>query len=248
MHILLINANTTEAITERVVAEARRIVAPGSTVSGATARFGARYVATRTAYAIAGHAALDAYAEFGAGADAVVLACFGDPGLAALRELAGVPVAGMAEAACQLAARQGRRFSIVTGGARWVEMLQEFVAGIGLGDRLASVRAVAPTGAQIAADPAGSRAMLARACTAAAREDGADVVILGGAGLVGIAEQIAGEVPVPLIDGLAAAVRRAEALAAERVGSGSGRRASRDGPIETIGLGARLTALLSAGR
>jgi len=238
MRLLLINGNTIAAMTDRLVAAAQRMAGDGIEVSGATARFGGRYIATRATYAIAGHAALDAYAEHAEGADAVLLACFGDPGLAALREIADVPVIGMAEAACREAARRGR-FAIVTGGAAWRPMLEELVATLGLADRLAAIRTVAPTGREIAADPTASAGMLAAECRAAAVEDGAEVVILGGAGLVGLAELIAAEVPVPLIDGLAAAV-------------GAARRALRqprpvkavDTPVESVGLGDSLTALL----
>ena len=92
MRLLLINTNTSQAITDMLVAATRQIVGPGVDVAGATARFGGRYIATRATYAIAAHAALDAYAEHGEGADAVILACFGDPGLLALREIATVPV------------------------------------------------------------------------------------------------------------------------------------------------------------
>jgi allantoin racemase len=239
MRLLLINTNTTGALTEKLVAAAQRLVGHGSEVVGATARFGARYIATRATYAIAGHAALDAYAAYGLGADAVVLACFGDPGLAALREVARVPVVGMAEAACQAAVRHGR-FAIVTGGAGWRPMLEEFVAAIGLGERLAAIRTVAPTGADIAADPEGSAGMLTDECRAAAAEDGADVVILGGAGLVGIAERIAPDVGVPLIDGLTAAVRAAEGL------SRMPRLAERSAAaIDSVGLDDRLAALIA---
>jgi allantoin racemase len=236
MHALLINPNTSQTITDLVVAQARRLALPDVTITGVTGRLGARYIATRAAYAIAAHAALDAYAEHGAGADAILLACFGDPGLLALRELAPVPVVGMAEASCRLAARHGR-FAIVTGGRAWVAMLEEFVAGLGLARHLASVRAVAPSGAEIARDPAGSRAMLAQECRAAAA-DGANVVILGGAGLVGIPDQIAGDVPVPLIDCLAAAMEAiAEATSSAAVPTVA--------PVESVGLGDRLAGLLA---
>lgn len=85
-----------------------RVLAPltpaGVKLKPATGRFGARYIASRSAGAIAGHAALDAYAEHGGDCDAVHLARLGDPGLMALRELATVPVIGMAEVACRQAA------------------------------------------------------------------------------------------------------------------------------------------------
>jgi Asp/Glu/hydantoin racemase len=246
MRILLINANTSVAITERLLAEARRLGGPGVEYAGVTARFGASYISTRAAYAIAAHATLDAYAQYGADADAIVVACFGDPGLRALEEIASAPVIGMAEAACLAAAAQGHRFSIVTGGPAWVPILQEYVASIGLADRLSGVRAIASTGGEIASDPEASLAALAEACCAAAREDGADVVILGGAGLAGLAESIRPQVPVPVIDGFAAALVAAETQARHREDR-KPHRQSAGAVAETIGLGSPLAALIAGG-
>jgi allantoin racemase len=212
MQLLLINPNTSAAITELVLAEARKVASPATVLSAATGRFGGRYIATRATYAIAGHAALDAYAEHRASADAVVLACFGDPALLALKEIAHQPVVGMAEASCLAAAALGGRFAIVTGGERWGPMLREFVAAIGLSEQLATVHTVAPSGADIARDPDAALALLAEACRTCVAHSGADSIILGGAGLAGLADRIAPHVPVPLIDSLSAAVRRAEML------------------------------------
>jgi len=91
-----------------------------------------------------------------------------------------VPVVGMAEASCRLACARGDRFAIVTGGAAWEPMLREFVIGLGLADRLAAIRAIVPTGGEIAAAPAAALDQLAGACRACVIEDGADAVILGG--------------------------------------------------------------------
>lgn len=238
MRLLFINGNTTPSITDLIAREARRVARPDSEIVGVTARFGPRYIASRAGFAVAGHAVLDAFAEHGAGADAIVIACFGDPALAALREVAPVPVTGMADAACHEAAREHGRFAIVTGGVAWPAMLTEFVHGIGLGANLVSVRAVAATGAAIAEDQQGARASLVEACRAAAG-DGAAAVILGGAGLAGIAPHIAALVPVPLIDGLVASVRWAEAMAGK-----PGAPASRDG-VPSVGLGGSLERLLA---
>ncbi|QDO98356.1 Asp/Glu racemase [Ferrovibrio terrae] len=215
MKLLLINPNTTVAVTEKVLGVARQMVEPDTEIVGATGRFGAAYVATRSAYAIAAHAALDAWAQAidqHGDFDAVLLACFGDPGLDGLRELCDVPVVGMADASIQLAASLGKHFGIVTGGERWGPMLREFVASRGLLDRLASIQTVAPTGGDIARDPEGSLALLAQACRAAA-DAGADTVILGGAGLAGLGAAIRDQVPVPLIDSTEASVRMTEAVA-----------------------------------
>src|SRR3954466_13828542 len=187
--ILLINPNTTSSITDLVLRTAKTFAARGTTLRALSGAFGPRYVASRVGYAIAGHAAVDAFANDEGRKDAVVLACFGDPGLAALKEISPVPVVGMADASVLQACAIGRRFSIVTGGERWQSMLEEFVASHGLSSRLASIRTVAPTGADIARNPKAAMALLAKGCSACVREDGADVVILGGAGLAGLPAQ-----------------------------------------------------------
>ncbi|CAN7158901.1 aspartate/glutamate racemase family protein [Bosea sp. LjRoot237] len=199
MRILVLNPNTSSEMTELVLRVLAPLTPAGVTLKPATGRFGARYISSRSAGAIAGHAALDAFAEHGADCDAVYLACFGDPGLMALKELAGVPVIGMAEAACHQAASQGGRFSIVTGGERWGPILTEFTAALGLDGRLAAIETVAPTGGDIAADPDGSLALLTDACRRTAMRDGAQAVILGGAGLAGLAIRVQPHVGVPVI-------------------------------------------------
>ncbi len=124
--LLIINPNTTAMVTDRVTAAARASL-PGVDLISATGRFGAAYISSRASFTVAGHAALDALAEWGTGVDAVLLACFGDPGLDALREVSQVPVIGLVEAACAEAGEGGRPFSIVTGGERWGPMLREMI-------------------------------------------------------------------------------------------------------------------------
>lgn len=243
MRLLLINPNTTESITALMAGHAGRILGEEAEVRAVTGRFGPRYIASRAAAAIAGHAALDSLAEHGAGADAVLLACFGDPGLDALKEAAAVPVVGMAEASCHLACLLGRRFAVVTGGVLWGPMLEEFVAARGLSSRLAAIRTVAPSGAEIAADPEGSLRLLADGCRAAAERDGADVVVLGGAGLAGLAGPVGDIAGVRVICSLEAGLRAA--VAAARLGAGGGPGGSR---VESVGLSAALAGLLGRDR
>jgi Asp/Glu/hydantoin racemase len=233
--ILLINPNTTAAITDKVVAAARAL-APDVTFTGVTGRFGARYVASRAGYAIAGHAALDAWAHAGDDHDAVILACFGDPGLDALRELSPKPVVGMADAALHAALQLVRRVSIVTGGVRWQAMLEEFATHQGLRDRLASVRPVAPTGGAIAQSPDAAVPALVEACNRCIAEDGAEAVILGGAGLVGLREKVQAQVKAPVIDGLAAAIATARGMIAVTPPLPAAAPFAPLDPVECIGL------------
>jgi allantoin racemase len=242
LRVLVINPNTSAAVTDLVAARVRAIAGDGATIVAVTGRFGARYIASRAAAAIAGHAALDALAEHLAGrdaaCDAVYLACFGDPGLAALQEISPVPVVGMAEASCRAACSRGERFAIVTGGARWEPMLREFVSALGLSERLAAIRTIAPAGDEIARDSEAALAHLAAACTACATQDGADAVILGGAALAGLAARIQPAVPVPVLCSVEAGARAV--LAAGKAG-----RCAKSAPAaDTTGLAPALAKLL----
>lgn len=210
MRLLLLNGNTDPAITDLLAARAAealpRLGLPPAKIIPATAPFGARYIATRAAVAIAGHAVLAGLAEHvGAdnprGFDAALIACFGEPGIEAAREVLPIPVHGLAEASISAALRIAPRIALLTGGAAWVPMLQDFALVRGHGPDRVLVRGVAPTGDMIAHDPDGALAILAEAARAAA-SDGAGVVVLGGAGLAGLAQRLAPMVPVPVLDSL----------------------------------------------
>jgi len=210
--LLIINPNTSQSVSDLLLAYARREAGTDVHVRTVTARFGAPYIACEASYAVAAHATLDAWAAAlatpSAAPDAVLIGCFGDPGLQALRATSGVPVTGLAEAAFAEAARLGR-FAIVTGGERWKPMLERLAQALGFGAALAGIHTVAPTGAQLAQDPIAARALLAQACQTAVQTWGVQAVILGGAGLAGLAAAIEHAVPVPVIDSVGAGIRQA---------------------------------------
>lgn len=215
--IVLLNGNTTATMTARLVAAARGMAPPDLGVRGVTAPFGAPYVSDPAAYAVAGEAvAAMARGLLDRPPACAVIACFGDPGLWAARALAPCPVVGMAEASLHLACQTGRRFGIVTGGPAWGPMLEAFVAEAGLTARLAAVRALPLTGAEIAAAPERALDALGEAAAACVSEDGADVVILGGAGLVGLAAAVGARVAAPVLCSLACAMAQAGAMIALR--------------------------------
>ncbi|OUM01475.1 aspartate/glutamate racemase family protein [Variovorax sp. JS1663] len=207
--LLVINPNTSTAVSALLQRHVQDELSPALKVHTVTARFGAPYIAGEASYAVAQHAVLDAWAAAlarGERPDAVLIGCFGDPGLFALREAAGVPVGGLAEAAFAAAARHGR-FAVVTGGERWRPMLERLALALGHASSLAGIHTVAPSGAELAADPARAQALLAEACHEAADRFGAQALILGGAGLAGLAAGIAPSLPVPLIDSVVAGAR-----------------------------------------
>ena len=196
---LVINPNMTEAVTALVV-EACQRRQPGVRWEGVTARTGAPYIADEVAYVHGAHAALDMLAQTYDGHDAVLVACFGDPGLLALRQSSHVPVLGLTSASLQAAARHGR-FAIVTGGTDSVPMLERFTRAHRLDTHLSGIYAIEWTGLHIAADPEGAcEALLAAAQQDV--EDGAALILLSGAALAGLADQLQPRMAVPVLDSI----------------------------------------------
>jgi allantoin racemase len=210
--LLLINQNISEDVTAIMAAEARRSASPGTEIAVATARFGALYIENRIEASIGSHAVLDALAEHGAGADAAIISAFGDPGLAAARELVDIPVVGVSEAAFLMAWTLGRRYVIVAMTKRLGTWYRECAIEHGLDGRLVNVRALDVPVADIARAKEQLRDRLVAECLAAVEEDAAEVVILGGGPIAGLAREEAAQIPVPTLDGVSCAVRLAEAL------------------------------------
>jgi Asp/Glu/hydantoin racemase len=213
--VLLINPNTSQWVTDKLAAHLGRLLGPAVRIEPVTARFGEPYIASRPAFEVAERAVVDALAmRLPPGSarrfDAVLIGCFGDPGLAQLRLQTDLPVLGLAEAAVGEAWRVGR-YAIVTGGKAWKPMLEEIVAGFGWSDRLDNITVIEQSGADLAADPEGAQRLLAAACREAAAP-GVHRVVLGGAGFAGYGDVIAAQVPVPVIDSVSAAARALAAL------------------------------------
>ena len=215
--VLLVNPNMSQEMTDRLAAVARRAAGAGTEIVPLTATRGFPYISSRAEGQIAGAVALEMIAEHRAEADAVVIAAYGDPGLKAARELFDIPVVGMAEAAMLTACMLGETFGVVTFTPRMTPWYRDNVAEAGLLARFAGFRTPAEAVGPVTLVAQTMRdALLALACESA-RQDGADVVILAGAPLAGLADALAETVPdacpAVLLDPLSAAVRQAETLA-----------------------------------
>ncbi|TFZ05187.1 Asp/Glu/hydantoin racemase [Ramlibacter henchirensis] len=218
MRVLLINPNISDSVSDLIRAEAQRSASPGTQVEVLTARFGVAYIETRFEALIGAYAAAQLAAEHCARADAIVVAAFGDPGLGGLREVMPVPVTGMTEAALASAHLLGHRISIIAISQRIQAWYREVVEACGFGPRLASIRALdRPISAIGGVQQEHAQALKALAERAVA-EDGAEVIILAGAPLAGLARSLHGQLPVPVVDGVSSAVRHAETLAALKPG------------------------------
>jgi allantoin racemase len=210
MKLLVINPNITESITRLIGEEAQRAASPGTQLTLRTAPFGVAYIETRLEALIGAYASLLIISETLGDHDAVILAAFGDPGLPALREALDRPVVGLTEAALARASGLAKRFSIIAISQRISAWYRESVEGYGFGSRLASIRALDQSIRDIGGVQDEHAAQLKALCNAAITEDRAEALILAGAPLAGLARRIAGELPVPLVDPIAAAVRLAE--------------------------------------
>jgi allantoin racemase len=210
--LLIVNPNTTGAVTKLLADRARALApagcAPADTIA-LTATFGASYIVDEASVAIASHALIDVLASDAApDANAILVGCFGDPGLLAVREMSPIPVLGLAEAAMREAAVMGP-FAIVTGGRAWPAMLRRLAWSIGLLDAITDIIAVEKNGSELAADPVAAKALLARACTDSLRSAQTRSIIVGGAALAGYAEALQSSIPVPLIDSVDCGIRAA---------------------------------------
>lgn len=213
MHVLIINPNMRSDLTATLVEQFKPFLAgSGLALIGTTATFGHDYIASEASYVMAAHAVLDAWQlhllRHGQ-PRAVLVACFGDPGVWALREVTGVPVIGLAEAAMREARAIGP-FGIVTGGAAWGPMLERLARGWEMSGPLGlqRVQTVEAHGGELAADPSRGLASLAQAVDDVLKPSPSlSAVILGGAALGGWADHLASKCPTPLIDSVQAGGR-----------------------------------------
>jgi len=199
---LLINPNTNGLTTQRLQDVLLPQLPDNVSLTVTTAAFGATYIACEASHAVAAHACIQAWAEHIQAnkepLDGVLIGCFGDPGLFALREMSNCPVTGLAEASFIQAAAVGP-FSIVTGGERWKPMLHRLANSLGFQNDLRHIETVAPSGAELQANPEMAIECLKTACQNASL-NGVKAIILGGAGLAGYAAQIQSLVDLPIID------------------------------------------------
>ncbi|MEI2806985.1 MAG: aspartate/glutamate racemase family protein [Albidovulum sp.] len=212
MRLLVLNPNTSQFVTDRVVETARAAAGPECRVTGVTGRRGPPIVGTRSECVMAAAEALDLAAEHAGDADGILLAISFDTGLDALREMLPIPVVGMSEAGMLAAMTLARRFSLLTFGNRAVPIYEELVAHYGWTGRSAGVLSLPPlTEAQLR-DTSLVLPDLAAAITTAAQDRGTEAVVLAGAVFAGLTGRLRDMVPVPVVDGVVAAVHQLQML------------------------------------
>lgn len=211
-HIWVINPNTTRAMTSTVEVCARAVASDGVEVTGVTSEFGPPSIESHYDEAMSVPGLLAAIQRGEAeGVDGYVIACFGDPGLDAARELATGPVIGIAEAAMQTASHLGRGFSIVTTLGRTIGRAEELAERYGMSRFCRGYHACEIPVLDLETDPMAMK-LVTDACREAVEQDGSDAVVLGCAGMADMCRHISEEIGVPVVDGVTAATLTVQSL------------------------------------
>jgi allantoin racemase len=214
MQVLIVNPNTTASMTEVIAAAARQAAGPATDIRSVTSAMGPVSIEGfyDEAFAVPGLLAAIRAGERG-GAQAAIIACFDDTGLDAARAMAGIPVLGICESALALAAMVAKRCTVVTTMERSRVPIEELVERYGMARR-AHVRAANISVLSLEDPNSGARDKLRSEITRAVAEDNAEAIVLGCAGMADLARTLQTEFGMPVIDGVGAAVKQAEALVA----------------------------------
>lgn len=212
--IALLNPNTSERSTRLMLASARAAAPAGVHIEGRTVLHGHDFIADASAIEQATLAVLERAPLLAAeGFDALIVAGFGDPGVALLRERQSLPVTGLGEAGIAEAAAGGRRFSIVTVTPWLHDSLVAAAHAVAPPDQFAGVRYTQGDMLALMGDPERLQQALLQACREAVELDGAWAIVIGGGPLAHAAPLIAEQLQRPVVDPVAAAVRLACARA-----------------------------------
>ncbi|MDX7949713.1 aspartate/glutamate racemase family protein [Lichenihabitans sp. Uapishka_5] len=220
MRIKVINPNTTESMTRTIAAAARAAAAPGTEILAATASTGPVSIEGHYDEAISVIGLLEAIREGEQqGCDGYVIACFGDPGLLAAREMTRAPVLGIAEAAMHAASFVATGFSVVTTLGRTRIIAEHLVHAYGMGRHCRRVRATELAVLELDDPASDARRKIVNECRRALDEDGSGAIVLGCGGMADLARELTAELGVPVIDGVGVAVKFIEALAGLGIGT-----------------------------
>lgn len=220
MLIRVINPNTTRSMTEKIGESARRVAAPGTRIVASNPAGGPVSIESHFDEAISAVGVAEEVRKGEQeGTDAYVIACFGDPGLLAARELTRAPVIGIAEAAFHLATMISTRFSVVTTLARTCIIAEHLLQSYGFAHHCRRVRAAEIPVLDLEDDGACALDRIVEECRRAKAEDGIGAIVLGCGGMADLADEIREAVGLPIVEGVTAAVKLAETLASLKLGT-----------------------------
>lgn len=211
MKILVINPNTTASMTAKIAIAARAVARPDTQIVAANSQNGPASIQGFLDVATCVPGLLEEVARH-PDVDAIVVACFDDTGVDAIRSLVSVPVLGIGEAAYHAASMIATKFSVITTLSRSVPGLENNLLRYGLAQKCVRVRATdIPVLKLEEGDPA-TLFKIRSEIRETIAEDHAEAIVLGCAGMADLMAQLSAEFRLPVIDGVAAGVTFAEAL------------------------------------
>lgn len=213
MKILVVNPNTTASMTEKIAVAARNIARPDTQIVASNPQNGPASIQGFLDVATCIPGLLDEVRKH-ADVDAIVVACFDDTGVDAVRCLVDVPVLGIGEAAYHAASMVANKFSVITTLSRSVPGLENNLMRYGLAQKCAKVRATDIPVLKLEEGDPGTIAKIRAEIKDAIAQDKAEAIILGCAGMADLMQMLSDEFGMPVIDGVASAVCMAEALVA----------------------------------
>ncbi|XGA80638.1 aspartate/glutamate racemase family protein [Halomonas sp. CH40] len=213
MKLRIINPNTTHGMTQTIGEAAQRVAAPGTHIVATQPDAGPVSIESHFDEAISAVGVAEEIIKGERDAtDAYVIACFGDPGLLAARELTRAPVVGIAEAAFHMATLISTRFSIVTTLGRTGIIAEHLLEQYGFSQHCRRVRAAEIPVLDLEENSDAALERIIAECQRARDEDNIGAIVLGCGGMADLTETISREVGLPVLEGVTAAVKLAEAL------------------------------------
>jgi len=212
MRILIVNPNTTASMTKKVGEAARAAASATTEILAANPVAGPESIEGYydEAFSVPG---LIGEMQLRPDMDAYIIACFDDTGLEAARCMTDAPVIGIGEAAFHMASMLAHRFGVVTTLQRSIPAIENNLVKYGLASRCSKVRAADVAVLDLEGRNEVALGKITDRIVESLEQDGAEAIVLGCAGMADLARSLSDKFNVPVLDGVACAVKLAEALA-----------------------------------
>ncbi|WP_170418867.1 aspartate/glutamate racemase family protein [Ruegeria atlantica] len=211
MKLLVVNPNTTSSMTRKIEAAARAVADSDTEIVAANSQDGPASIQGYLDVSTCVPGLLDVVNKH-PDADAIVVACFDDTGVDAVRCVTSAPVIGVGEAAYHAASMISPKFSVITTLSRSLAGLESNLLRYGLDRRCVRVRASDVPVLKLEENDPNTVDKIKAEIRAAIDEDRAEAIVLGCAGMTDLMSNLSKEFGLPVVDGVVCAVTFAEAL------------------------------------
>lgn len=212
MHLILINPNTTQSMTESMATAARQIVGGNVSITALTSQYGPESIEGYYDEAFAIPPMIERILEEKDKCDGVVVGCFDDTGVDALRCVLDVPVVGICQAAMITASMVSGSFSVITTLSRSVPCLEMLALKYGFKEQCRRIRASEVPVLELEKSAGTALEAIEQQVEAAIEEDRAEAIVLGCAGMVDLSKKLSEKYGLPVIEGVTAAIKFVESL------------------------------------